>query len=188
MVNERLRPPRRADQGFRILLPIAKIRGECGATAEHFFQRFSLGSSHTRRGQAAAWDGVMGFLLRIAFWLSIVVVLLPAPAAKKADPEHPQVSTMETLGVAVTALQDARSFCDRNPGACEVGSHALHTFGQKAQYGAKMLYDFLSERFADDTAREAKDAQPGRHTLTPADLAPAWNGPAPVPLPPRRPA
>jgi len=132
----------------------------------------------------------MGFLLRLAFWLSIVVVLLPAPAAQKADPAHPQVSTMEALGVAVTAVQDARAFCERNPGACEVGSQALHTFGQKAQYGAKMLYDFLSARFADDSrTATGSTVQPGRHTLTPADLAPAWTGPEnSVPLPPRRPA
>jgi hypothetical protein len=131
----------------------------------------------------------MGFLLRLAFWLAIVVVLLPAPAPQKADPDHPQVSTMEALGVAMTAVQDARAFCERNPGACEVGSHALYTFGQKAQYGAKMLYEFLSERFADD-ARTATGSivQPGRHTLTPADLEPAWHGPdGSVPLPPRRP-
>ena len=132
----------------------------------------------------------MGFLLRLAFWLSIVVVLLPAPAPQKADPALPQVSTMETLGVAVTAVRDARAFCERHPGACEVGSQALHTFGQKAQYGAKMLYDFLSERFADDPRTATGSiVQPGRHTLTPADLAPAWHGPEnPVPLPPRRPA
>jgi hypothetical protein len=132
----------------------------------------------------------MGFLLRLAFWLCIVVVLLPAPAPHKADPAQPQVGAMDALGVAVTAVQDARAFCERHPGACEVGSQALHSFGQKAQYGAKMLYEFLTDRFADDTRTATGSiAQPGKHTLTPADLAPAWHGPeSTVPLPPRRPA
>ena len=133
----------------------------------------------------------MFFLLRVAFWLSIVVLLLPAPE-KSVDPIRPQVGTFEAIGVAQTAIEDMRSFCTRKPDACETGSHALHAFGQKAQYGAKLLYDFLSERFAEDkTAPRTVDVpteRPGRHTLTPGDLAPNWSVPQKVPLPPRRPA
>ncbi len=128
----------------------------------------------------------MFFLLRVAFWLSIVVLLLPAPAGQRADPNKPQVSTLETLGAAKTALEDASGFCKRKPEACETGSHAMQAFGQKAQHGAKMLYDFLSDRFA-DAPKAAPAGQPGRHTLTPADQAPAWSAPGKVPLPPRRP-
>ena len=128
----------------------------------------------------------MFFLLRVAFWLSIVVLLLPAPADKRADPNKPQVSTLETLGAAKTALEDARGFCSRKPEACVTGSHALSAFGQKAQHGAKMLYDFISERVGDEPKAAAAE-RPGRHTLTPADQAPAWSAPGKVPLPPRRP-
>ena len=128
----------------------------------------------------------MFFLLRVAFWLSVVVLLLPAPADQRADPNKPQVSTLETLSVAKTAFEDARGFCARKPEACETGSHALQAFGQKAQYGAKILYEFLSDRFA-DAPKAASAEQPGRHTLTPADQAPAWSAPGKVPLPPRRP-
>ena len=49
-----------------------------------------------------------------------------------------------------------------------------------------MLYDFISERVG-DTPKAAPVEQPGRHTLTPADQAPAWSAPGKVPLPPRRP-
>ena len=133
----------------------------------------------------------MFFLLRVVFWLSIVVLLLPAPADQRADPNKPQVSTLETLSAAKTAFEDARGFCARKPEACETGSHAMQAFGQKAQHGAKMLYDFISARVGDEpkpaSLNPAPAEQPGRHTLTPADAAPAWSAPGKVPLPPRRP-
>jgi hypothetical protein len=140
----------------------------------------------------------MFFLLRTAFWLSIVILLLPADPAKRND-ARPQIGTLETLGVAQAALEDARGFCARRPEACEVGSLALHSFGEKAQYGAKLVYEFLSDKLGDNPPTRQSEAvpeRPGRHNLTPADLSPAWDGGQPpangdrrqVPLPPRRPA
>ncbi len=137
----------------------------------------------------------MFFLLRVAFWLSIVVILLPSGSASRKDSAHAQVSPFEAIGAAQAAVEDARGFCARRPEACEIGSQAFQTFGQKAQHGTKMLYEFLADRFGDSAARKAEgDAtnsdRPGRHTLTPADTSPNWNTPEtrPVPLPPRRPA
>jgi len=138
----------------------------------------------------------MFFLLRVAFWLSLVVILLPSDPASRNQSAHKQVSTVEAIGAAHAAVEDARGFCTRNRDACEIGSQAFHTFGQKAQYSTKMLYEFLSDRFSDASAShkaeiEATTVQrPGRSTLTPADAGPNWNAPEqhPVPLPPRRPA
>jgi uncharacterized protein DUF5330 len=139
----------------------------------------------------------MFFLLRVAFWLSIVVILLPADPAKKADSAQAMVSPIEALGAAQAAVEDARGFCQRKPEACEIGSQAIQTFGQKAQMGSKYLYEFLSDRFGDTAAEKATGTiteRPGRQTLTPADAAPVWKAPSHpaehrvVPLPPRRPA
>lgn len=143
------------------------------------------------------------FFFRVAFWLTIVVLFLPADPASQRDGRH-QVGTVEALGVAQAALEDAARFCSRHPDACEKGAQAFQTFGQKAQYGAKLLYEFLSDRFGDSdhTASTGDDLRlrksynhPGRDTLTPADVVPRWNGPEPrraepkiVPLPPKRPA
>jgi hypothetical protein len=141
----------------------------------------------------------MFFLLRTAFWLSIVVLLLPADPGKR-DSARPQVGTLETLGVAQAALEDARGFCARRPEACDVGSLALHSFGEKAQYGAKLVYEFLSDKLGESPApnRQSETApeRPGRHTLTPADVTPTWNAsqqpgngePRAIPVPPRKPA
>jgi len=138
----------------------------------------------------------MFFLLRVAFWLSVVVVLLPSDPASKKDSTRVQVSPFEAIGAAQAAVQDARGFCARRPEACEIGSQAFHTFGQKAQHGTKMLYEFLADRFGEAPAAHKAEGdvpnaeRPGRHTLTPADTAPNWNNPEsrPIPLPPRRPA
>ncbi len=139
----------------------------------------------------------MFFLLRVAFWLSIVVILLPSDPAQKADAQvKAAVSPIEALGAAQAAVEDARGFCTRKPEACEIGSQALQTFGQKAQMGSKYLYEFLSDRFGDahsDKVTGTIAERPGRQTLTPADAGPAWKAPSPpaehrnVPLPPRKP-
>jgi hypothetical protein len=137
----------------------------------------------------------MRFLIKAAFWLTIVVLFLPADSAKQGP--SAQVGPIEALGAAQAAVEDASGFCTRNPGACEVGSQAFQTFGEKAQNGAKMLYEFLSARFAEpdsattqfSTGSIKTPARPGHHTLTPADLEPVWSGPEPksVPMPPKRP-
>jgi hypothetical protein len=132
----------------------------------------------------------MFFLLRVAFWLSIVVVLLPA--GPKSDPSAPAVSTFEAIGAAQAALKDARGFCVREPEACAVGSTALQVFGQKAQHGAKMLYEFLSTNSEDTLSKHegptGSTPRPGRDTLTAGDREVPWLAPqkASSQLPPRR--
>jgi hypothetical protein len=138
----------------------------------------------------------MKLLLRMAFWLGIVVMLLPAsPSGGNSQP--PRVSAGEALSAAGAALADLRRFCGRQPGACTTGSDALKLFGEKARTGVTMLQTFLNEKLgADEGSPEAAThaSRPGpaskaaHDTLLPADLIPAWRGPAPrVPIPVRRP-
>ena len=121
----------------------------------------------------------MKFLLRTAFWLTVVVLLLPLSPAQRTGPA-PQVGTSEAVSAASAAVSDMRQFCARQPDACVVGSQALTGFGQKARAGAKMLYDFLTEHFggqsgtADTAARTV--GKPAQHTLSPPDLAAPWRG------------
>lgn len=124
--------------------------------------------------------GVMRFLLRVAFWLSVVIVLLPAAPTKEKAAN--QVGAAEAVSAASAAVSDMKQFCTRQPEACEVGSHAISTFGQKAQAGAKMLYEFLTDRFGQEQTGSVGAVRPdnSQNTLTPADLAPEWRGPQPV--------
>lgn len=159
---------------------------------------FSTGAAMVRSAAKEPWDrrdGRMRFLFKTAFWLTIVVLLLPVETRQD---EGARVSPIEALGAAQAAVEDASAFCSRKPDACEVGAQAFQTFGEKALQGTKLLYEFLAAHFTGEprgpastaTGSIRREPKPGEHTLRPEDLVPAWNGPGtrPVPLPPRRPA
>jgi len=136
----------------------------------------------------------MRFLIKVAFWLAIVAILLPG-GDKHATAPAPEVSPTEAVSAAGAAMSDMGRFCARQPDACAVGSQAAAAFGQKAQAGAKKLYELLNDRpgpnetgsVGKPAGRPAGAAQPSQHTLTPADLNPAWRGPEPR-KDPKRPA
>jgi len=118
----------------------------------------------------------MFFLLRAAFWLTIVLALLPT-GNKQSSAGGPAFG--EAVSAAGAAVSDVRHFCTRNPEACEVGAQAAAMIGQRAQAGAKMLYDMFSEHTAGTTGSidGGKDAHVRAGTLTPSDRAPSWRGP-----------
>ena len=118
----------------------------------------------------------MFFLLRMAFWLCVVCILLPS--GTKSTPPDAQIDASEAVTVASAAVSDMRGFCERQPDACVTGGKVMVALGQKAEAGARTIYEFITK------LREKSASNPAQGTLTPADLAPAWH--APVPLPPRR--
>jgi len=125
----------------------------------------------------------MRFLLKLAFWLTIVVLLLPSERAQQGAPA-PQIGAGEAVTATGAVVADARQFCVRQPDACAVGSQALVEFGHKAQAGAKMLYDFLSDKVGHDQPRGGAEQiagvrKPSQNTLSPADLSVPWRGPPP---------
>jgi len=144
----------------------------------------------------------MFFLLRVAFWLTIVLVLLPS--GKPEPTTHgAKVGATDAVAAAGAAVSDMSGFCQRQAQACEVGAQAAVAIGQRAQAGARMVYEFINERMSKDHAASgttgsvatdkvaAARAVPAfagsQTTLTPADLDPGWQGPPAgvdaVPLP-----
>jgi hypothetical protein len=136
----------------------------------------------------------MRFLLRMAFWLGLVLVLLPSGGSQPASKSD--ISTGEAISAAKAAVGDMQQFCERQREACTVGSQAALAIGHRAQAGARMLYEFLNDQLgpndtgATGAVSEARATQPGKavplplarpsqNTLTPADLLPAWRGPQP---------
>src|SRR5271170_465611 len=91
---------------------------------------------------AAGEAGFMFFLLRMAFWLGLVLVLLPIGAAQR-NSSTSEVSASEAISAASATVGDLRGFCARQPDACVVGSEVATAIGQRAQAGAKMLYAAL---------------------------------------------
>ena len=127
----------------------------------------------------------MWFLLRVTFWLSVVLILLPSGGSQPLPKS--QVSAGEAFSAAKAAMSDMQQFCARQPTVCEVSSQTAVTLGQRAQVGAKMLYEFLQERFGNDEPAEAQSTgsippqttKPSQQTLHPDDLTPPWRGPHP---------
>jgi hypothetical protein len=125
----------------------------------------------------------MWFLVRMAFWLCVVLVLLPSGGSQPAS--NTPVSAGDTFSAARAAVDDMRQFCNRQPEACVIGSSAAVAIGHRAQAGAKLIYELLSEQLGpNDTGSDAGDISntsiASRDTLNPSDLAPPWRGRSPV--------
>ena len=122
------------------------------------------------------------FLIRTAFWLAIVILLLPTDSKQQS----------EVYGTAQAAVKDVTGFCDRNPEACTKGLDVFQVFVQKAEFGFAMLMGFVENKDATATsvpdAPAASIAQPAEptsferdqshDTLEPQDLQPEWHGPS----------
>jgi hypothetical protein len=125
----------------------------------------------------------MFFLLRMAFWLGLVLVLLPRDKTPESD-KLPQVNASEAVSAATAAVSDMSQFCKRQPQACEVGGQAATVIGQRAQDGARKLYQIITDKKAPDRTgsiggtdnADTAEAAP-RDTLTPDDLVAEWRAP-----------
>lgn len=131
----------------------------------------------------------MLFLLRTAFWLTIIVLLLPTDEQQRN----------EVYGTAQAAVHDVVTFCDRNPETCAKGKDAFAVFVQKAQFGARMLMDLIGGNQNAETM-PSSEAPPlfepanyetydtsaahgigaSQDTLRPEDREDAWMGPDPA--------
>jgi hypothetical protein len=125
----------------------------------------------------------MFFLLRMAFWLGLVLVLLPRDKTPESE-KLPQVGASEAVSAATAAVSDMSQFCKRQPAACEVGGQAATVIGQRAQAGARKLYQIITDKRAPEhtgSIGDAKNANPAlaeaapRDTLTPDDLIAEWH-------------
>ena len=140
----------------------------------------------------------MFFLLRLTFWIGLVLVLLPRDKTPEAD-KTPQINASEAVSAATAAISDMGQFCKRQPAACEVGGQAATVIGQRAQGGARKLYQIITDkpeksdkpdksdkRAPDHTgsiggieSAEAAPSDVARDTLTPDDMQIEWQGPLP---------
>jgi hypothetical protein len=124
----------------------------------------------------------MFFLLRMAFWLGLVLVLLPREKTPEME-KSPQLGASEAVSAATAAVSDMTSFCKRQPAACEVGGQAASVIGRRAQEGARKLYHIITDKRAPDhTGSIGEMANPGvamttalpGERLTPDDLLVEW--------------
>jgi hypothetical protein len=148
-------------------------------------------------------------LLRIGFWLIIVLALLPSGGAQQTA--QAKVGATDAMVAAGAAVSDMSNFCDRQRDACVVGAQAAVAIGQRAQAGAKMVYEFFNDHISRDqtphdqishggttgsvgkakagpdagpklaaTVRTVPASQDSQSTLKGSDLDPTWRGPIPA--------
>jgi hypothetical protein len=138
----------------------------------------------------------MMFLIRTAFWLMIIVLLLPTDDQQRS----------KVYGTAEATVKDVATFCDRNPDTCTTGRDAFQVLVQKAEFGARMLMGFIKEQTgggeaaidesaSDESASDASASDESasaasrgiapaswsnsvsQDTLNPEDREAAWGGP-----------
>lgn len=102
----------------------------------------------------------MGFLLRMAFWFSLVLLALPFDSK---DGE-PSVGAVQALMAAREAVGDISGMCERKPEVCETGKVAMHTVGIRAREAARIAYEALDENL--ETPDTKGLSQPDEATVT----------------------
>src|SRR5262249_33199621 len=104
--------------------PVANLCFKCCS-----YGLFQCGAEEPRRFRGLP----MRFLLRMAFWLTVILALLPSGGSQPTPKIN--VSAGEAMSAAQATVSDMGSFCERQPNACSVGAQAATTIGQRAQAG-----------------------------------------------------
>ena len=118
-------------------------------------------------------------IVKTAFWLSVVIMLLPTDQRRQT----------ELASVTGQAVERTMTFCERNPGTCAAGQELWATFVRKAEFGIELAMNLAREQWSKQASRPQQPAasggpvrlepvRPQQGSLTPADTAPQWRGPA----------
>ena len=108
------------------------------------------------------WDDrgrEMFFLLRLVFWLGLVLVLLPRDKTPESE-KLPQISVSEAVQAATAAVSDMGQFCKRQPAACEVGGQAATVISARAQDGARKIYQTITDKAAEGDKKADGEKKP----------------------------
>jgi len=119
------------------------------------------------------------FLLRSAFWLTLVILLIPP------DPETgdaPRVTILNAVMAVHETAAGLSDFCERNAEICTTGSTAFQLVGETTGNGIEMISRYLTG--AGEPAAPPVggiDIAPGtpggtRGTLSTDDRALPWKG------------
>ena len=96
----------------------------------------------------------MFFLLRTAFWLTLVLAIVPLGSGEPSKVTE-KVDPVSAFLAAQATVSDIGGFCSRNPRACETGGSALSAIGSQARDGARIVYEFLDGQMASPTSDES---------------------------------
>lgn len=98
----------------------------------------------------------MGFLIRSAFWFSLVLLALPLDTGENGERS---VGALQALSAARAAIGDLSAICERKPDVCETGRSAMHTVGLRAREAARIAYQMLDEHLDEPAKGKAPPAE-----------------------------
>lgn len=87
----------------------------------------------------------MVFLIRMAFWFSLVLLALPL-AVGPDESGRESVGPIQALFAAREAVGDIAGICERKPDVCETGKSAMHTITARAKETAKIAAAMLDDK------------------------------------------
>lgn len=100
----------------------------------------------------------MGFLIRMAFWFSLVLLALPLGVGPDEN-GHESVGPIQALFAAREAVGDIAGICERKPDVCETGKSAMYTISVRAKETARIAASMLDDQQSQQAATpEAKVA------------------------------
>jgi hypothetical protein len=125
----------------------------------------------------------MWFLIRSAFWFSMVLVMLSIFDHEATDrlKNEKGVEITDALGAAAGALTYVGSMCSEKPDVCVKGVETFSTLGSRAREGARVAYTYLDTQFAEEDKTAVADA------VMTGTVQAAADTPANIPIPMPRP-
>ena len=102
----------------------------------------------------------MFFLLRLAFWVGLICLLLPGS----------HEDNRRLISSAEQTVSDVRGFCQRNPQVCDDVRMSMTTLLTRFRSGAELLQTWLAQQTDDSgstTDRGTAPRRAGRSDLSP---------------------
>lgn len=109
----------------------------------------------------------MGFLIRCAFWFSLVLLIIPFGGQGTSDPVGP----VQALSAAREAVGDISGICERKPDVCVTGKAAIHTIGVRAREASRIAFELLDDKFGEPDATTTGTVAPAQTAAPQAEPA-----------------
>ncbi len=112
----------------------------------------------------------MLFLLRLAFWILLICLLLPGS----------REDNRRLMNSAERTVSDMRGFCQRNPEVCEDARVSLTLMLSRLRSGAEIVQTWLAQNATDEGADGTAAPTPAESQQAPRPLPPATEAGAEV--------
>jgi hypothetical protein len=121
--------------------------------------------SAARPNGKTGWATTMWFLIKGSFWFGLVLLLLPLFSSESSTrlAGDPQIQFSDAFTAVSGAYDYITGMCSEKPEVCAKGGETLTALGYRAREGARVAYELLDSKFADN-----KTAAPKLAEATPA--------------------